>query len=300
MHMVKANGGMGRGHYDAAADNARRADARLLQDLRGAVERRELFLHYQPKVEATSLQITAAEVLMRWLHPKLGLLGPDKFIPLAERHGLIRQIGRWAIEQACKQAAEWRESGLRMRIAVNISADQFHQVDFIDHLKETLAKAGIAPARFTCEITESVAMQDTEHAREAFEKLRTLGIHVSIDDFGTGHSSLATLKRLPAAELKIDKAFVNDLVTSEHAQFIARTIVAMAHELNLLVVAEGVETSEQRDLLVEMGCDELQGYLFAKPMPGKELALWSARDRLHENELFRPSLYDPTRYHTLE
>lgn len=143
-------------------------------------------------------------------------------------------------------------------------------------------------------------MQDTEHARVAFEKLRALGIHVSIDDFGTGHSSLAALKRLPAAELKIDKAFVTDLVTSEHAQFIARTIVAMAHELNLRVVAEGVETSEQRDLLVEMRCDELQGYLFAKPMPGKDLALWSARDRLQDEELFRPSLYNPTRYHALE
>ncbi len=300
MRMVKASGGMDRAHYDAAADSARRADARLLQDLRGAVERHELILHYQPKVDATSLQVTAAEVLMRWIHPKLGVVGPDNFIPLAERHGLIRQIGRWAIEQACRQAAVWREQGLRMRIAVNISADQFHQVDFIDHLEETLVKSGIPPARFTCEITESVAMQDTEHAREAFEKLRALGIHVSIDDFGTGHSSLAALKRLPAAELKIDKAFVTDLVTSEHAQFIARTIVAMAHELNLRVVAEGVETSEQRDLLVEKRCDELQGYLFAKPMPGKDLALWSARDRLQEDELFRPSLYNPTRYHALE
>ncbi len=300
MRKVKSNGGMGRGHYDAASDQARHEDARLLQDLRGALERRELFLYYQPKVEATSLQITAAEVLMRWRHPELGVLGPDKFIPLAERYGLIRQIGRWAIEKACRQAAVWREQGLRMRIAVNISADQFHQDDFIEHLEKTLAKTGVAPARFTCEITESLAMQDTEHVRKSFESLRALGVHVSIDDFGTGHSSLATLKRLPAAELKIDKAFVNDLVVSEHAQFIARTIVAMAHELNLRVVAEGVETSEQRDLLVEMGCDELQGYLFGKPMPGKELAQWSARDRQHDEELFRPSLYSPTRHHALE
>ncbi len=123
---------------------------------------------------------------------------------------------------------------------------------------------------------------------------------MSIGDFGTGHSSLPTLKRLPAAELKIDKAFVNDLVTSEHAQFIARTIVAMAHELNLRVVAQGVETSAQRDLMVEMECDELRGYLFGKPMPGKDLAQWSARDRLHEEELFRPSLYNPTRYQALQ
>ncbi len=150
MRVVQANGGMGRGHDDAASDQARRQDARLLQDLRGAVERGKLILHYQPKVDATSLQITAAEVLMRWRHPTLGVLGPDKFIPLAERHGLIRQLGRWAIEQSCKQAAVWREQGLRMCIAVNISADQFHQDDFIDHLEETLAKTDIASARFTC------------------------------------------------------------------------------------------------------------------------------------------------------
>ncbi len=300
MRNVKASGGAAHGLYDPVADQARREDARLLQDLRGAVDRQELLLHFQPKVDATSLQVTAAEVLMRWRHPKRGLLGPDKFIPLAERHGLIRPIGRWAIESACRQAAKWREQGLRMRIAVNISSDQFNQADFVDHLRETLAESSIPPARFTCEITESVAMQDTEHTRATFEQLRTLGVHISIDDFGTGHSSLASLKRLPAAELKIDKAFVNDLESSAHARFIARTIVTMAHELNLRVVAEGVENGEQRDLLVEMGCDELQGYLFGKPMAGKELAHWSARDRQHEEELFRPSLYNATRYQTLE
>ena len=300
MRMVKASGGAGHALYDAAVDRVRHDDARILQDLRGAVERDELFLQYQPKVDATSLQITAAEVLMRWRHPKLGLLGPDKFIPLAERHGLIRPIGRWAIERACKQAAVWRQQGLRMRIAVNISAHQFGQADFIDHLEETLGKCGIPPARFTCEITESVAMQDTDHTHAAFERLRSLGVHVSIDDFGTGHSSLAALKRLPAAELKIDKAFVTDLVTSAHAQFIAGTIVMMAHELNMRVVAEGVENVDQRDLLVGMGCDELQGYLFSKPIDGRELAQWSARDRQHDEELFRPSLYNATRHQPIE
>jgi diguanylate cyclase (GGDEF)-like protein len=300
MRIVKDRGGAGHAHYDAALDHVNRDNARILQDLRGAVDRRELFLHYQPKVDATSLQITAAEVLMRWRHPRLGVLGPDKFIPLAERHGLIRPIGRWAIEQACKQAALWRAQELRMRIAVNISADQLQQADFVDHLEETLGKSGIPPARFTCEITESVAMQDTDHTHATFDRLRQLGVHVSIDDFGTGHSSLASLKRLPAAELKIDKAFVNDLVTSAHAQYIARTIVMMAHELHMRVVAEGVENGEQRDLLVEMGCDELQGYLFGKPMAGKELAQWSARDRQHDEELFRPSLYSATRHQPLQ
>ena len=149
-----------------------------------------------------------------------------------------------------------------------------------------------------------IAAGDYTRAGEASadikRRLRQLGVHVSIDDFGTGHSSLASLKRLPAAELKIDKAFVNDLVTSAHAQYIARTIVMMAHELHMRVVAEGVENGEQRDLLVEMGCDELQGYLFGKPMAGKELAQWSARDRQHDEELFRPSLYSATRHQPLQ
>jgi len=300
MRSVKARGGAGHGRFDPETDLQRRDNARILQDLRGAVERRELLLHYQPKVDAKSLQITAAEVLVRWRHPQLGVLGPDKFIPLAERHGLIKPIGQWVIDRACRQAALWRQQGLRMRIAVNISADQFRQSDFVDHLRDCLEKSSIPPARFTCEITESVAMENTENTRHTFEQLRTLGVHVSIDDFGTGHSSLASLKRLPAAELKIDQAFVTDLTTSAHALFIATTIVMMGHELNMRVVAEGVETSEQRDLLVEMGCDELQGYLFGKPMPARELAQWSARDRENDSEIFRASLYTATKHQALE
>jgi diguanylate cyclase (GGDEF)-like protein len=300
MRSVKARGGAGHGYYDPVADQQRREAALLLQDLHGAVKRRELLLHYQPKVDAKSLQITAAEVLVRWRHPQHGVLGPDKFIPLAERYGLIKQIGQWVIGQACRQASVWREQGLRMRIAVNISATQFQQPDFVDHLSSCLEKYAIAPARFTCEITESVAMQNTEVTRQTFEQLRKLGVHVSIDDFGTGHSSLASLKRLPAAELKIDQAFVTDLATSAHALFIANTIVMMGHELNMRVVAEGVETSEQRDLLVEMGCDELQGYLFSKPIPARELAQWSARDKENDSEIFRASLYAVTKHQALE
>ena len=300
MRSVKARGGAGYGHYGAADEQQCREDARILQDLRGAVARRELFLHYQPKVDAASLQITAAEVLVRWRHPQHGVLGPDIFIPLAERYGLIKPIGQWVIDRACRQASVWREQGLRMRIAVNISADQFRQSDFVDHLRGCLERYDIAPARFTCEITESVAMRDTDDTRHTFEQLRTLGVHVSIDDFGTGHSSLASLKRLPAAELKIDQAFVTDLATSPHALFIANTIVMMGHELDMRIVAEGVETAEQRDLLVEMGCDELQGYLFGKPIPARELAQWSARDKENDSAIFRASLYHATRHQALD
>jgi EAL domain-containing protein (putative c-di-GMP-specific phosphodiesterase class I) len=154
-----------------------------------------------------------------------------------------------------------------------------------------LLRTGTPPARFTCEITESVALENTAATLLTFDKLRAMGVHVSIDDFGTGHSSLATLRRLPAAELKIDRAFVIDLETGEHAQFIANSVVRMAHALDMRVVAEGVETQAQRDLLVAMGCDELQGYLFAKPMRAKELGIWAAREHAKAEALFRPSLY---------
>ena len=294
MRTVKLQGGDGFAEYDQQAADGRRESARLLHDLRCAVERRELELYYQPKIDATSLQITAVESLVRWRHPTLGMVGADRFIPLAERYGVIQGIGRWVIEEACRQAQVWRGQGLRMRIAVNISGHQLRQDDFIAHLEGVLQATQTPPSRFTCEITESIAMEDTAATMAAFDRLGALGVHVSIDDFGTGHSSLASLKRLPAQELKIDRAFVTDLGLSEHAQFIANTIVNMAHALNLKVVAEGVETREQRDMLVAMGCDELQGYLFAKPMRADDLGLWAARDASGPAALFRPSLYNET------
>jgi EAL domain-containing protein (putative c-di-GMP-specific phosphodiesterase class I) len=182
-----------------------------------------------------------------------------------------------------------------MRIAVNLSGHQLRQDDLVDHLLAALRRHAVPPGRMTCEITESVAMEDTRQTRAAFERLRQAGLHVSIDDFGTGHSSLAALRRLPAAELKVDRAFVTDLESSEHARSIVRAVVQMAHTLGLRVVAEGVETAAQRDLLVGMGCDELQGYLFAKPMSALAIALWAASDDTGEEPSFRASLFDITR-----
>lgn len=300
MRSVKVLGGNGFAEFDQHGANEVRESASLTHDLRLALERQEFELYYQPKIDARSLQITAAEVLLRWRHPLKGLVGPDKFIPLAERYGMIQAIGRWVIEQACQQAMVWRQQGLRMRIAVNISGQQMRQDDFVQHLEAVLAKTNTPAARFTCEITESVALEDTSATLQTFDRLRVLGVHVSIDDFGTGHSSLASLRKLPAAELKIDRAFVTDLERSEHAQFIANTIVQMAHALDMRVVAEGVETRQQRDLLVDMGCDELQGYLFAKPMPANELGVWAAKDHGTAAAMFRPSLYHETQPHQLD
>ncbi len=294
MRTVKLGGGSGYACFDPSMAVDMRDQAELLQDLRSAVERNQLRLFYQPKIDAFSLQVTGAEALLRWEHPSRGMVSPTVFIPLAERHGLIGRIGLWVVNEACRQAAEWRGQGLRMRVAVNISGHQMRQDDLVQHIVAAVKKHHIQPERLTCEITESVAMEDTAHTREAFEKLRRAGLHVSIDDFGTGHSSLAALRKLPAAELKIDRAFVTDLATSEQARGIAKAIVQMAHTLGLRVVAEGVETEAQRDLLVGLGCDELQGYLFARPMSAASLALWADNDGASGDPTFRASLFCAT------
>ncbi|MDP2007121.1 MAG: bifunctional diguanylate cyclase/phosphodiesterase [Rubrivivax sp.] len=296
MRSVKQVGGGGHAFYDPALAVDEREQADLVQALRRAAELGQLRLVYQPKVDAQSLQITAAEALLRWEHPQRGTISPTVFVPLAERHGLMGEIGRWVIAEACRQAAQWRSQGLRMRVAVNLSGQQMHQDDLVEHIEAALRRHGIPPGRLTCEITESVAMEDTTHTRATFERLRQLGVHVSIDDFGTGYSSLASLRRLPAAELKIDRAFVTDLGQSARARSIVKAIIDVARTLELHVVAEGVETTEQSDVLVALGCDELQGYLFARPMSAAALALWAERDDAHAGAPaeFRASLFDPT------
>jgi EAL domain-containing protein (putative c-di-GMP-specific phosphodiesterase class I) len=179
-------------------------------------------------------------------------------------------------------------------VAINVSGFQMRQDDFAKRLQTGLRAHGLQPNRFTCEITESVAMEDTQVTRSAFERLREIGVHVSIDDFGTGHSSLATLRRLPAQELKIDRAFVADMATDADAKAIVGAVMTMAHQLGLRVVAEGVEKPAQRDLLVQMGCDELQGYLFAKPMSARAIALWAMDAPASLAQTFRPSLFKET------
>ncbi|MDO9091676.1 MAG: bifunctional diguanylate cyclase/phosphodiesterase [Rubrivivax sp.] len=298
MRAVKHGGGGGHALYDPAMGVNSREQADLLQDLRQALVRHELQLYYQPKIDAKTLQITAAEALLRWQHPKRGMISPMVFVPLAERHGLIVDIGLWVMEEACRQAAQWREAGLRMRIAVNISGHQLRREDLVKQIEASLLRHHIPPSRLTCEITESVAMEDTALTRQAFERLRRAGLHVSIDDFGTGHSSLATLRRLPAAELKIDRAFVADLDNEASgaggSNSIVRAIVQMAHSLHLRVVAEGVETEAQRDELLRLGCDELQGYLFARPVTAASLALWAEGDGDVAGSAFSPSLFQAT------
>jgi diguanylate cyclase (GGDEF)-like protein len=275
MRCVKLAGGGDYMVFEArmAADN--RDQAELLHDLRHAVANGELELYYQPKVRANGLRVASAEALVRWHHPVRGLISPQVFIPIAERYGLIGSIGQWVIEEACRQAAEWHGSGLHLRVAINISASQLRADDFVDRLCAVLKSHRLQPGRFTCEITESVAMEDTESTQRAFERLRRAGLRVSIDDFGVGQASLSYLRRLPAAELKIDASFVRDLVNGAEARSIVDAVVRLAHALKMRVVAEGVETEAQAGLLIQMGCDELQGYLFARPMPARAVMRWA-------------------------
>ncbi|MBL8328867.1 MAG: bifunctional diguanylate cyclase/phosphodiesterase [Rubrivivax sp.] len=294
MRAAREGGGAAFAVFEARMEQDQREQSELARDLRDAVERNELMLYYQPKIDAQSLQITAAEALLRWQHPKRGIVSPAIFVPIAERHGLIGVIGDWVLREATRQAGEWRDRGLRMRVAINVSGLQMRQHDFTDRLARMLAQHRLRPERFTCEITETVAMEDTQVTHEAFNRLGKLGVHVSIDDFGTGHSSLALLRRLPAAELKIDRAFVTDLGRSGDALAVAKAVVQLAHSLDLRVVAEGVETEAQRDILVSLGCDELQGFLFAKPMPAQSLELWATDEADPANPGFRPSLFNDT------
>jgi diguanylate cyclase (GGDEF)-like protein len=292
MYAAKRAGGTGFCFYtdDLEDDAKERFD--LLRDLRKAIEEGgQLELYYQPKVHAISGKVTAAEALIRWNHPTRGLLSPSVFIPLAERFGLIRSIGQWVIDDACRQARIWNDCGLRMRVAINLSALQMRQDDIVDQIRGALNRHEIDPKVLTCEITESVAMEDTRATQATFLALGSLGVHLSIDDFGTGYSSLAYLRKLPAEELKIDRAFVMDVEISADARAVVNAVVKLAQALGLKVVAEGVENERQRDILREIGCDELQGFLFARPMRARSLLIWAMDDRQTESESFATSLF---------
>ncbi len=271
---AKRAGGSAAVFYDAAMDQHSKARQALLHALRLTLPQQQFELHYQPKLQVASGQVTSVEALIRWRHPVQGMVSPARFIPLAEQHGQIVAIGQWVLEQACEQARQWQRQGLTLRVAVNLSPHQLREANFVDTLLATLTRHGLAPQALTCEVTETVVMEETPAMQRAIERLGQAGMHISIDDFGTGYSSLAYLRRLPAKELKVDRCFVADLETSADARAIVDSVLRLAHALGKTVVAEGVETEAQRRFLVENGCDELQGYLLARPMPAARLLDW--------------------------
>jgi len=240
----------------------------LKNGLNKALERNEFSLHYQPKLEIASGRITGVEALMRWHNEALGMVSPVRFIPVMEESGMVVEVGEWALQTACQQHLAWAEGGFPgVRVAVNLSARQLREPRFVDMVKRVLRDTGVDPSGLEVEITESMLMSDAESAVVALTELHDLGIHVAMDDFGTGYSSLSYLKRFPIDTIKIDRSFVADITTNADDAEIIRTIITMGHTLNRRVVAEGVETNEQCDLLSEYSCDEIQGYVFSPPLP---------------------------------
>ena len=235
--------------------------------MRRGLERGEFVLHYQPKIDLGTQALVGAEALIRWQHPQIGLIQPIEFIRLAEETGLILPLGEWVLTEACRQQVLWREQGVApLNISINMSARQFRQEDLTDRTAAVFASTGADPTRFIVELTESMVMQDVDSTLGSLRALKKLGLSLSLDDFGTGYSSLSYLRRFPIDELKIDRSFINDIHTNPDDAAIAGAIIAMARSLGLTVVAEGVENKEQAELLSALGCTQVQGYYYARPL----------------------------------
>ncbi|AZE83894.1 diguanylate cyclase/phosphodiesterase [Pseudomonas orientalis] len=240
--------------------------------LREAVEQQAFALHYQPKVELVGGEVCALEALLRWDRPGYGAVSPAVFVPILESLGLIVPVGRWVIERVCEQIAAWQSSGLgAIEVSVNVSGHQLIEGDLIADIEHILARTEVDAHWLEVELTEGSLMENTEHTIAALQRLRAMGVKIAIDDFGTGYSSLAYLRRFPIDTLKIDIAFIREVTTNPQDAAITRTIIELAHSLKLRVVAEGVETQAQLAFLKEAGCDQIQGYLFSRPLPVETL-----------------------------
>jgi diguanylate cyclase (GGDEF)-like protein len=261
--------------YNTGMDNHSAKQHMLEGYLRKALEKNELSLFYQPKVELKTKKIIGAEALIRWRHPELGMISPTEFISIAEKTGLVIAIGNWIVKNACAQTKAWHDMGFKnFVVAINLSAYQFRQGDISHVIAETLWETGLEPGSLDLEITESVIMENPEKSVLMLHVLRSMGVSISIDDFGTGYSSLAQLKSLPFQSLKIDQSFVRNLeIDPAYNRTIIATIISMAKQLGLKIIAEGIETEEQKLFLLDLGCDYGQGFLFSKPIEVGEMTL---------------------------
>lgn len=276
MYKAKENGKNDFRFYHAGMTDRLARRVQLLQDLRKAVSNKELHLLYQPimDVQEANVEIVGFEALLRWNHPLLGVISPAEFIPIAEESGLIVRIGEWMIKEACEEGKMWQQHLPDVYVSVNISARQLEDSGFIDKVEEILCETALNPAYLKMEITESVMMKNVDEMALKIHQLGRKGIEFFLDDFGTGYSSLSYLERLPINTLKIDKSFVRDIKTNSNQETIIRTIVGMASNLHMKVVAEGVEQEEQLSFLNDIGCSGMQGFLFSKPLPYEEIEQW--------------------------
>ena len=268
MYQAKASGRNTLKFFDPEMQEAVSARAAMELELRTAIKENQFQLHYQIQVNSTG-EALGVEALIRWQHPNKGMVPPIQFIPLAEDTGLIVPIGQWVIETACEQLVIWQQDKLtqHLSISVNVSAKQFHQQNFVSQLNTTIKRYGINPVLLKLELTESLLLADVDNTIAIMNELKKAGLLFELDDFGAGYSSLQYLKRLPLSRLKIDQSFVRDIAIDSSDRAIVLTIITMAHTLGLEVIAEGVETEEQRQYLLENGCMHFQGYLFSKPLP---------------------------------
>ena len=270
---AKASGSNTLAFHSPSADPADAQRLKLEADLYDGVRNGEFALHFQPITSSQTGGVVGVEALIRWHHPVHGLVPPSTFVPLAESIGLISYLGNWVLKVACMQLVQWDTQGIALQyVAVNVSPQQFRDPRFTQNVRDALSLTGVDARRLVLEITESLLMQDPIHAKALLEELTAVGIRFAVDDFGTGYSSLAYLQRFPLAKLKIDRSFVENLLTSRNDQAIVSAVVGLAQNLDLELVAEGVETEAQRQLLTEMGCDHIQGWLVCKALPSEELA----------------------------
>jgi diguanylate cyclase len=281
--------------YEAGQDERHLRQLAIINDLGPALQRGEFSLHYQPKVEAKSGEVVQVEALLRWEHPEHGSMRADEFIPLAEQSGHIRQITRWVVEHVIEQCRRWRDRGLRINVAVNLSTLDLADEDLPDSIVKCLVKYEVPPSSLVLEVTETAVMQNTAQAVRVLGRFRACGIRIALDDFGTGHSSLAQLKRIPVDELKIDKSFVLQLKDGTEDAVIVRATIDLGRSMGLQVVAEGVEDQASWDLLERYGCDLLQGYYISRPLSGEDFKAWvegyyrdSTRLRAHGSAVLAP------------
>jgi diguanylate cyclase len=271
MHSAKQRGRGNVERYVPGMHAGTAARVQLESDLHTAVALKQFELYYQPKVDTCTGAARSAEALIRWVHPKRGIVSPVEFIPLAEECGLIAVIGEWVIWEACRQMRVWQDAGMpSLRVSVNLAALQFRESGLVDSIRRALDDAGLQARYLEVELTESAVMSDPEQSVAILEQLSAMGVLVSVDDFGTGYSSMSYLRRFPIDKLKIDRVFINEITTRPEDASIVRAIVSLAHSLNLKVVAEGVETVAQLDFLKVVGCDEYQGYYFSRPLPAAD------------------------------
>jgi diguanylate cyclase (GGDEF)-like protein len=271
MYCAKQNGRGNFRRYVTGMHAGTEERVQLESDLHNAVTENQFQLYYQPKVDTQTGEVRSAEALIRWVHPSRGVVPPAEFIPLAEECGLIGAIGGWVVREACRQARAWQIDGVpALRVSVNLSASQFRDSGLVDSIRRALDDAGLEARYLEVELTESAVMSDPEQSITILEQLSVMGVLVSVDDFGTGYSSMSYLRRFPIDKLKIDRVFINEIVSRPEDASIVRAIVSLAHSLRLKVVAEGVETPAQLDFLRTTGCDEYQGYHFSRPLPAAE------------------------------